>query len=182
MTFNDDARIDTSKVQRRKGGRAAAIGGGSVIGVLVLYFASSLLGVDLTPLAGVFDGGSQPGSSSEQTADLSHCSTGAAANQSDECRMVAATDSIDTYWEDQVRGYRSPGMILYDGSTSSACGTASNAVGPFYCPSDESIYIDTIGPVRVQGIALAADDVAHLEVCGCDFNDLVAFDTFRFTG
>ncbi|MCB1274261.1 MAG: neutral zinc metallopeptidase [Leucobacter sp.] len=143
MTFNDDARIDTSKVQRRKGGRAAAIGGGSVIGVLVLYFASSLLGVDLTPLAGVFDGGSQPGSSSEQTADLSHCSTGAAANQSDECRMVAATDSIDTYWEDQVRGYRSPGMILYDGSTSSACGTASNAVGPFYCPSDESIYIDT---------------------------------------
>ena len=37
MTFNDNARIDTSKVQRRRGGRTAAIGGGSLIGVLVLF-------------------------------------------------------------------------------------------------------------------------------------------------
>ena len=39
MTFNDNARIDTSKVQRRRGGRTAAIGGGSLIGVLVLFLS-----------------------------------------------------------------------------------------------------------------------------------------------
>ena len=38
--------------------------------------------------------------------------------------------------------YTKPDVISYDGSTSSACGTASNAVGPFYCPTDGTIYVD----------------------------------------
>ncbi len=141
MTFNDNARIDTSKVQRRRGGRTAAIGGGSLIGVLVLFFASQLLGVDLTPLAGVVSGGGQ---SSEQTSELDNCKTGADANKDDNCRMAAATDSLDVYWNSQFdSGYRKPGVVLYTGATESGCGTASNAVGPFYCPGDESIYVDT---------------------------------------
>ena len=140
MTFNDNARIDTSKVQRRRGGRTAAIGGGSLIGVLVLFFASQLLGVDLTPLAGVVSGGQ----SSEQTSELDNCKTGADANKDDNCRMAAATDSLDVYWNSQFEsGYRKPGVVLYTGATESGCGTASNAVGPFYCPGDESIYVDT---------------------------------------
>lgn len=142
MTFNDNARIDTSKVQRRKGGRAAVIGGGSLIGALVLFFASQLLGVDLTPLAGTLSGGG--GQSTEQAVDLDNCNTGADANTDDNCRMAAATDSLDVYWNDQFEsGYRIPGVILYTGSTDSACGTASASIGPFYCPSDESIYVDT---------------------------------------
>ena len=143
MTFNENARIDTSKVQRRRGGRTAAIGGGSLIGVLVLFFASQLLGVDLTPLAGVVTGGGGD-SSSEQTVPLENCETGADANANDECRMAAATDSLDVFWDDQFSsGYRAPEVILYSGTTSSGCGTASASIGPFYCPSDESIYIDT---------------------------------------
>lgn len=142
MTFNDNARIDTSKVQRRKGGRAAVIGGGSLIGALVLFFASQLLGVDLTPLAGTLSGGG--GQSTEQAVDLDNCNTGADANTDDNCRMAAATDSLDVYWNEQFEsGYRIPGVILYTGSTDSACGTASASIGPFYCPSDESIYVDT---------------------------------------
>ncbi len=142
MTFNDNARIDTSKVQRRRGGRTAMIGGGSLIGVLVLFFASQLLGVDLTPLTGAFSGGGDSGS--QQTVELDECTTGAAANESDECRMAAATDSLDVFWADQFdSGYRKPGVIIYDDYTESGCGTASAAVGPFYCPADESIYVDT---------------------------------------
>lgn len=141
MTFNDNARIDTSKVQRRKGGRTAMIGGGSLVGVLVLFIASQLLGVNLMPLAELSDT-SAP--SNEQTLDLSHCNTGAAANEDDNCRMAGAADSLDVYWDAALgEGYRIPGVILYTGSTSSACGTASTAVGPFYCPRDESIYVDT---------------------------------------
>ncbi len=142
MTFNDNARIDTSKVQRRKGGRTAMIGGGSLIGVLVLFFASQLLGVDLTPLAGVVSGDN--GQSTEQTVELDNCKTGADANEDDNCRMAAATDSLDVYWNDQFSsGYRAPGVVLYTGSTDSGCGTATAAIGPFYCPGDESIYVDT---------------------------------------
>ncbi|MDI6022432.1 neutral zinc metallopeptidase [Leucobacter sp. UT-8R-CII-1-4] len=141
MTFNDNARIDTSKVQRRKGGRTAMIGGGSLVGVLILFIASQLLGVNLMPLA---DMPSTQTSSSEQTLDLSHCTSGAAANEDDNCRMAGAADSLDVYWNATLGdGYRIPGVILYTGSTSSACGTASTAVGPFYCPRDESIYVDT---------------------------------------
>ena len=142
MTFNDNARIDTSKVQRRKGGRAAMVGGGTLIGALVLFVASQLLGVDLTPLAGMMSNGNEQ--SSSQVTELENCTTGADANADDNCRMAAAADSLDVFWADQFdSGYRLPGVVLYTGSTDSACGTASNAVGPFYCPSDESIYVDT---------------------------------------
>lgn len=143
MTFNENARIDTSKVQRRRGGRTAMIGGGSLIGVLVLFFASQLLGVDLTPLTGMVTGGGS-GSSSEQLAPLEDCTTGGDANENDECRMAGAADSLDIFWADQFEsGYRIPGVILYSGTTESGCGTANASIGPFYCPSDESIYLDT---------------------------------------
>jgi predicted metalloprotease len=144
MTFNDNARIDTSKVQRRRGGRTAAIGGGSVLGILVIAIASQLLGVDLSPLTGLFSGGTNGGSGTEQVSALDNCETGADANENDECRMAAATDSLDVFWEGQFEsGYRAPGVILYSDFTESGCGTASAAIGPFYCPSDESIYLDT---------------------------------------
>lgn len=142
MTFNDNARIDTSKVQRRRGGRTAAIGGGGLIGVIVLAVASQLLGFDLTPFTSVLGGGSGT-SASEEVVGLEECQTGADANANDECRMAGAADSLDTYWADQLEGYRAPGVILYSGATQSACGGASAAIGPFYCPADESIYLDT---------------------------------------
>lgn len=142
MTFNDNARIDTGKVQRRRGGRAAAIGGGGALVVIAVALLSQFLGVDLTPIAQTVGLGGQ--SSNEQIAPLENCETGADANANDECRMAAAADSLDVFWADQFEsGYRAPGVILYSGSTDSACGTASAAIGPFYCPSDESIYLDT---------------------------------------
>lgn len=163
MTFNDDARIDTSKVQRRKGGRAAAIGGGSLVGVLVLFFASQLLGVDLTPLSGMFSGSS--GQSSEQTVALDECQTGADANEDDNCRMAAAADSLDVYWNDQFSdGYRAPGVILYTGSTDSGCGTASASIGPFYCPGDESIYVDTDFFATLSQFGATAGPLAQMYV------------------
>lgn len=143
MTFNDDARIDTSKVQRRKGGRTAVVSGGTLIGALVLFVASQLLGVDLTPLVEAFSSSSS-NQSAEQVAQLDNCETGADANVDDNCRMAAATNSLDAYWAGQVdSGYRSPGVVLYTGSTDSRCGQATAAIGPFYCPSDKSIYVDT---------------------------------------
>lgn len=140
MTFNDNARVNTGKVQRRRGGKAAMIGGGGALGVLVLVLASQLLGVDLTPLSSMVGGGA----SGDQVVALENCETGADANADDECRMAAAADSLDIFWDGQFEsGYRAPGVILYSSATDSACGTASAAIGPFYCPSDESIYLDT---------------------------------------
>lgn len=145
MSFHDNARIDSSRVQRRRGGRRGKVVGGSIGGVglaLVLFFASQWLGIDLTPLTGQITGGASQSVTDEQIG-FEDCKTGADANKDDECRMAAAANSLDAFWETQLDGYVEPGVVLYRDATQSDCGAASNQVGPFYCPSDESIYIDT---------------------------------------
>jgi len=146
MTFNDDARFDTSKVSKRSGGRRAAIGGGGGIVVVLLVVVAQQLGLDLSGLVG--GGTSSPAIEGGTTGDLSRCSTGAAANQDDECRVVGAANSLDAFWESEYprigRGdYVTPHVTLFDGSVATACGSASSAVGPFYCPGDQEIYLDT---------------------------------------
>lgn len=130
--------------RRGRGGRTAAIGGGGVLIVVVIALASQLFGVDLSPFTSVLGGDVNSGTSSSEVVQLENCDTGADANANDECRMAAAADSLDTFWQGQFEsGYRAPGVVLYSEYTDSACGAATAAIGPFYCPSDEAIYIDT---------------------------------------
>ena len=60
--------------------------------------------------------------------------------------MIATVNSVQAYWAAELPRYRreyTPAKtMLYNGSTQSACGTASNQVGPFYCPLDKQVYID----------------------------------------
>jgi predicted metalloprotease len=143
MTFNPDAKIDPSKVSRRGGRTGVAIGGGSAVVVIGLFLLSQLLGVDLTGLAGGGGGAGQPADDKP----LSQCTTGELANQSIDCRMAAAADSLDTYWSttlpQQGVQYTSTEIILFTGQTGTGCGGATSAVGPFYCPADQTIYLDT---------------------------------------
>ncbi len=53
--------------------------------------------------------------------------------------VLASTEDI---WKKELRGYREPIMVLYRGSTQSGCGFANSAVGPFYCPADQKVYLD----------------------------------------
>lgn len=144
MTFNDNVRIDTSKVSKRSGGRRGGMIAGGGVGIaLLLLIGSQLLGVDLTPFAPAVEGLVGGGTSQEQEAALADCSTGADANEDAECRMAATADSLDRYWESQVGNYRAPApVVLFEGQTQSQCGTASSATGPFYCPPEERIYVD----------------------------------------
>lgn len=145
MTFNDNARIDSSRVTKRSGARKGGMIAGGGMGVaLLLFIGSQLLGVDLTPLQPVaqqFLGGQQV--APEEVGELASCTTGKDANEDVECRMAGASDSLETYWAGQVEGYRGPAeVVLFTGQTASGCGTADTATGPFYCPSDESIFMD----------------------------------------
>jgi len=143
MTFNDNARLDTSKVSKRGRNTAIAGGGGAVV-VVGLFILSQLLGVDLTGLVG---GGGVGGSSSSQEVALD-CETGADANERTDCLVVGASNSLDDYWAEAspaVLGaaYRSPADVnLFSQGISTGCGQASSATGPFYCPADEQIYVD----------------------------------------
>lgn len=140
MTFNDDANIRGGRVSRR--GRNAAIGaGGGGLVVIALLIIGPLLGVDLTGLAPLL-GGDGSGQQVEET-PLDECLTGEDANENVDCRMLGAATSLDIYWETQVDGYVKPELILFSGSVQTGCGNATSAVGPFYCPPDQTVYIDT---------------------------------------
>jgi predicted metalloprotease len=77
---------------------------------------------------------------------VANCEFGSDANTDIWCRMVGAENSLQAFWAGELprygREWREPTLVLYQGQTQSGCGTASNQVGPFYCPLDQSIYID----------------------------------------
>ncbi|WP_315107700.1 neutral zinc metallopeptidase [uncultured Microbacterium sp.] len=164
MTFNPDADLSRNTTRRR--GRTAAIAGGSGVGVLALLalIAGPLLGIDLSGLVGgAPGGGSEPAGGSA----IENCDSGADANANVDCRMAGAQLALDAFWEDNVEGYRAPQLIVVDGATSTQCGTASNAVGPFYCPPEETVYIDpTFFQLMQQQFGASAGNLAQLYIVG----------------
>lgn len=150
MSFNDGAQLDTSQVTGGGGGGnrgGAMIGGGAggiILLILGLIFGPGVVGGDGT----VFDTSQiQTQGTNASSVDFSQCKTGADANKDDTCRIIGTVNSVQDYWTDALpadanRQYRDASTVIYSGQTQSACGTASNATGPFYCPSDERVYID----------------------------------------
>jgi predicted metalloprotease len=145
VPFNDDAKLDPSQVEDRRGSGSAAGGpimvGGGAVGIIILI-AALLLGVDPT---GLIDTTSQPPIEGAQS--VQDCRTGADANKRADCRVVGFVDSVQKYWADEFnrRGtaaYHPATTVLFTGYTEAACGTASAATGPFYCPNDQKVYLD----------------------------------------
>lgn len=161
MTFNKGARLDTSRVRRGGGGRRGGIAVGGGLGtIVVLFLLSQFLGVDLTQFVDTGTGGS---STVEDTSLAEKCRTGQDANTDVECRMVGAANSLEAYWVEELPKYqvtyRSPSLELFTQSTTTGCGAATSAIGPFYCPPDEGVYLD-VGFFEVLTRQLGADEGA----------------------
>jgi hypothetical protein len=146
MSFNPNARLDPGQISDRRGmpgGRGGlAIGGGGLgIALLLIY---TLLGGNPSDLGGVLEPGAVVGP--ESSAIATDCQTGQDANERDDCRILGYVNSIQAYWSDAFatsgETYQPSDTVLFSGITSSGCGTASAATGPFYCPPDALIYID----------------------------------------
>ena len=147
MDFNDSARLDTSQVndvrgRRGPGGKGLAVGGGG-LGLVGLLIAL-VLGVNPADVTGG-DGTESldSGASTESTERLAQrCQTGADADKDETCRVVGTVNSIQKFWRGQVPGYRPATTNVFEGSVATGCGNATSAVGPFYCPPDDGIYLD----------------------------------------
>lgn len=130
-------RRGSRNIEDRRGSGMRRGGGIGGIGLLLILGLGWYLGVDVTPLL-------QGGGGSVQT-------NGGQMTQADEQAAqfvsVALADTEEVWGEifaDQVgRPYNPPVLVLFSGATQSACGGANGATGPFYCPTDKKIYLDT---------------------------------------
>ncbi|WP_434769724.1 KPN_02809 family neutral zinc metallopeptidase [Curtobacterium flaccumfaciens] len=146
MTFNDDSRLRGGKVKRR--GRTTAIGGGAVgVGAIVVFLIAQFTGFDLSGIVGGGNGLTTIQQEGESADAAPECRTGRDANLRVECRMEGAAESLDAYWTSEARSlgisYTSPEFFLFQDSTDTSCGQASAATGPFYCPPDRAVFLDT---------------------------------------
>lgn len=149
MTFNEGARLDPSQAEDRRGrggmGRGGKVGLGLGGGIVVLIGA--LLGINPDLLGAlVGDTGDQPAIEQAEGTGLESCLTGADANDRLDCRILGTANSLNSFWPgylDQYGvGYSIPKTVIFTSSVSTACGPATSAVGPFYCPGDNKAYFD----------------------------------------
>jgi uncharacterized protein len=159
VKFNPDAELDTSGVEdvRGSGGGGRGLGlpvGGGIGGLIVLVIILLLTGGEL-PGGGT---GNAPDVRNTAAGSLNQCTKGS-ITQNPECRFVFYQNSLENYWSKEVprRGgrYARATMVVFEGQVNTACGAASSAVGPFYCPADNRVYLD-IGFFQVLESQLGA--------------------------
>jgi predicted metalloprotease len=137
MRFRRGARLDTSEVADRRGMSigpvGGMVGGGGIVGILIAVVLLLTNG----------GGGARGFSVGGQQGDIAaECRTGADANQREDCRIVGVVNSVQAYWSQTLPDYRRAPTELYTDFAQTPCGAASAAVGPFYCPPDETVYLD----------------------------------------
>ena len=126
---------ESSNVQDRRGMRLPAIGGG--LGGLVVLVIALLFGAD-------------PGAVLNGNTNTATNTDGAGLSEEDrqlgKFVSVVLADTEDTwnqiFAEENFGDYREPTLVLFSDSVDSGCGIAQSAMGPFYCPLDEKVYID----------------------------------------
>ncbi|MEP9392607.1 neutral zinc metallopeptidase [Gordonia sp. VNQ95] len=145
MTFQGSGPLDTGNVSGGGGGGGGggriALGGGAG---LIITIVALLFGVNPGDILGGGGTGTSTNSaaSSEIQQHIDSC-TVEMANQGDEiCRIVATTNSLDTVWPTLMSSYTPPKTVIFNDSVNTACGAATSATGPFYCPADQTAYFD----------------------------------------
>ena len=142
MRWDELPRSDN--VEDRRGMRMPGGRGGLGIGtVVILGLLGWWLGIDPRILIGgaeIFTGGD---SSQQQTQQVP---TGAPTDQTGQF-VAAVLGSTEAQWKEIFaragKTYEPPTLVMFSGATRSACGAAQSAMGPFYCPIDRKVYLDT---------------------------------------
>ncbi|HET7610679.1 MAG TPA: neutral zinc metallopeptidase [Rhodanobacteraceae bacterium] len=113
--------------------------GGTIVAIIIAMIFPSTRGLIFGLLTGT-DTGMAPSGATSQTTRVD-CNRDA---QTDfVCRILGSTEDVwSTYFQQAGEQYAAPKLTLFQGQVATACGGASSAVGPFYCPRDERVYLD----------------------------------------
>ena len=129
-------RRESSNVEDRRSS-GGGFGGGKPTGILglIIILVGAYYGVDLSGLVGEMEVGTTQSSplQSQQEDQLFKLSK----------VVLGDTEEVwSTYFSQNNRQYVEPRMVIYNGVTPTACGTGQSAMGPFYCPNDQRVYLD----------------------------------------
>ncbi|MEF7613674.1 neutral zinc metallopeptidase [Aquincola sp. MAHUQ-54] len=135
-------RQSSNVEDRRAGGGGGRLGGRSIGlgGVAVALVAGWIFGINPLTILGLMEGGGGAPTTQQGPAAAPPATDRAAAFVS---TVLADTEDV---WRAQLRRggaeYREPKLVLFRGAVGTACGTGQSAMGPFYCPGDQKVYID----------------------------------------
>jgi hypothetical protein len=135
--------------RRGQGGGGGMMGGGGlgIVGIIAVFAISYFTGINPAVLMG---GAEMASRYMNQGGQTQPASTGSAVDPNDPTRkflahVMGTTEAVWTSVLPQQTGleYTPATLVIYDGATRSGCGGAQSAMGPFYCPIDKKVYLDT---------------------------------------
>jgi predicted metalloprotease len=129
-------RRTSDNIEDRRGKGPARAGGIGIVGLLIVVVVGLVFGIDISPL---FQGGGMVQAPAPTGPNE--------INDDDEAFVGVVLAETEDIWgamfEESNLRYTQPKLVLFSGGTVSACGAAQSAMGPFYCPNDQTIYLDT---------------------------------------
>jgi uncharacterized protein len=145
MKLDDSRESDNVEDERGSGGGIRGVHLG-VVGTIVVLAVGYFMGVSPATLLSLLNGGGVQGDDTQATAPQG---TGDAANGAPDPQVVfmrkilgETEDVWGAYFQNLGKTYVPPKLVLFSGAVASACGNATSASGPFYCPGDRKVYID----------------------------------------
>ena len=141
-------RKGSGNIEDRRGGGGGGrsmgrTAGGLGIGTIVLIILGLLFGFDPSGLIGLTGGEGGGTTTSAPTTGQTGTQPNDELGQFVSVVLAETEDTWNRVFQQQLgRNYQEPTLVLFSGQTRSACGAASSASGPFYCPADGKVYID----------------------------------------
>lgn len=146
MRMDDQRESDNLEDRRGSGmggGGGLRLGGGRMgLGTIAIALvASYFLGINPMTVLNMLSGGGMP--AIEQSAPAVHRPPADDQMAKFVSKVLASTeDTWNEVFRANGRQYQEPKLVLFTGATPTACGTGQSAMGPFYCPGDQKVYID----------------------------------------
>lgn len=160
MKWRTGRKSENIEDRRSSGISGKAAGGIGGLGILLLLLISMFLGVDPGQIIQGIDSTGASSQGSQMSTEEQ--------NESAEFVSLVLGDTeatwSDIFAEDLGRTYIEPKLVLFSGGVQSACGQASSQVGPFYCPSDQKVYLDLEFLKELQDRLGATGDFAQAYV------------------